>query len=199
MISLDELPLFAALLYPSLNIWLYIKLKPNIENEIEYTKETLNSVEIHDYEVINEAPFYVNINNIMLPIPKPVRKEERLLLTKFISNNKELEYDNYAYIDSDTTRSKTHTSHINDYNTYKEVSKTYNFQPDNISINFPLVAHYYKYNNGIYIHNKMRFISSNKQKLVKSILWEKRLPLTLTIPTIAGLCLVVQYIYRPRY
>jgi hypothetical protein len=197
MITGLELPFIAALLYPSLSFyWLFPKIKPDVEKEIEHEQQEMDGVEMWDYHNEFIPPTYVNVNNIILPVGGGTDRVAKMLLTKHISKNKEKEYFNFHQIEDevDTKLSKTKSSHINTQEAFVKTFKYYNIPTDRFAVTLPLKIDYYNYKNGFYIH-KNGLVASNKEKLVKEILWRKRLPLTLTIPVIAGTCLTMCWVY----
>jgi hypothetical protein len=188
-----ELPFLAALLYPSLNfIWLFPKLKPEVEKEVEHEQQEMDGVEIWDYHMDTAPRAYVNVNNIIVPVGGGMNKVKKMLLSKHISKDKKKEYFNFHQIedDVDIKQSHTKTSHINTQEAFRKTFKYYNIPTDRFAVNLPLMVKYYNYKNGLYIH-KLGLVASSKDKLVKEILWRKRLPLTMTIPIIAGTCLTM--------
>lgn len=72
--------------------------------------------------------------------------------------------------------------------------KYYNIPTDRFAVNLPLQVKYHNYKNGFYIH-KLGNVASDKNKLVNDVLWRKRLPLTITIPTMAGMGLFCCWLY----
>lgn len=197
MITGLEVPYLLAFLYPSLNqFWLWPKLKPSIEKEIEHEPLEMDGVEMYDYHMESSPPVYVNVNNIVLPVGGGLHKEKKLLLTKHISKDKKKEYFNFHQIDDeiDSKLSHTKTSHINTQEAFIKTFKYYNIPTDRFAVNLPLQVKYYNYKNGFYIH-KIGSIASNKDKLVKEVLWRRRMPLTITIPTIAGVGLFCCWFY----
>ena len=192
-----EIPFTLALLYPGLNhYWWYPKLKPDVEKEIEKEDQEMDGVEMFDYHNESVPPVYVNLNNIILPVGGGMNRVTKVLLTKHISKDKEKEYFNFHQIEDETDikLSKTKSSHINTQEAFKKTFRYYNIPTDRFAVNLPLKIKYYNYKNGFYIH-KLGLIASNKDKLVNEILWRKRLPLTVTIPIIAGTCLTMCWIY----
>lgn len=204
MITGIEIPYLLALFYPSLNhIWLWPKLKPDVEKEIQHEPQEMDGVEIYDYHLQTAPPTYVNVNNIMIPVGGGTFKEKKCLLTKHISTDKKKEYFNYHQIEDkdDIKMSFTKESHINTQSALTKTFYHYRIPTDRFAINLPLHINYYHYKDGFYIH-KLGNIASNKDKLVKEILWRKRLPLTITIPTIAGIglmCCWTYYAIEPDY
>ena len=192
MITGLEIPFTLALLYPGLNkYWLYPKIKPDIEKEVEHEKQEMDGVEMKDYHMESIAPTYVNVNNIMVPVGGGMNRVTKFLLSKHISKDKQKEYFNFLQIEDevDSKLSHTKTSHINTQEAFIKTFKYYNIPTDRFAVNLPLKIDYYNYKNGFYIH-KIGYIASDKEKLVKEILWRKRLPLSVTIPSIATICLV---------
>jgi hypothetical protein len=197
MITGIEFPYLLALLYPSLNyVWLFPKLKPSIEKEIQHEPLEMDGVVISDYHMETAQPVYVNVNNIMLPVGGGLYKEKKLLLTKHISKDKSKDYFNFSQIEDteDIKQSLTKVSHINTQDALVKTFKYYKIPTDRFAINLPLEVKYYNYKNGFYIH-KLGYIASNKDRLVKDVLWRKRMPLTMTIPTIAGTGLFCCWFY----
>jgi hypothetical protein len=197
MITGLEIPFIFALLYPSLNyIWLWPKLKPDIEKEIEHEQQEMDGVEIWDYHNEYSPPIYLNLNNIVIPVGGYTSKVTKTLLTKHISKDKQKEYHQYYQIDNeeDSKRSHTKTSHINTQEAFVKTFKYYNIPTDRFAINLPLKINYYNYKNGFYLH-RLGGIASDKEKLVKDVLWRKRLPLTITIPSITMLCFTACWLY----
>jgi hypothetical protein len=197
MITGLEIPYLLALLYPSLNyIWLWPKLKPTIEKEVEHEQQEMDGVEIWDYHNELVSPSYVNLNNINIPVGGGMNRVAKMLLTKHISKDKQTEYFNFHQIEdeTDTKLSKTKSSHINTQEAFKKTFKYYNIPTDRFAVNLPLKIDYYNYKNGLYIH-KLGLVASDKEKLVKEILWQKRLPLTVTIPSITMLCVAAHWFY----
>ena len=197
MITGLEIPFIAALLYPSLTIyWLYPKLKPIIEKEVEQEQREMDGVEMWDYHNESIPPTYVNVNNIILPVGGGMNRVTKMLLTKHISKDKKKEYFNFYQIEDkvDIKLAKTKTSHINTQEAFKKTFKHYNIPTDRFAVNLPLKIDYYNYKNGFYIHN-LGLIASDKEKLVKEILWRKRLPLTVTVPIIATTCITACWFY----
>jgi hypothetical protein len=201
MITGIEIPFTLALLYPGLNyIWLFPKLKPEVEKEIQHEAQEMDGVEMYDYHMESTAPTYVNVNNVMIPIGGGMNRVSKFLLSKHISKDKQKEYFNYLQIDdeADSKLSHTKTSHINTQAAFIKTFKYYNIPTDRFAVNLPLKIKYYNYKNGFYIH-KIGYVASNKDKLVKEVLWRKRLPLTVTIPSIAVVCLTgCWFYYAPK-
>ena len=197
MITGLEIPYLLALLYPSLNyIWLWPKLKPSIEKEVEHEQQEMDGVEISDYHMETAPPVYVNVNNIVLPVGGGLHKEKKLLLTKHISKDKSKDYFNFSQIDDeeDTKQSLTKVSHINTHDALVKTFKYYKIPTDQFAINLPLQVKYHNYKNGFYIH-RLGSIASNKDKLVREVLWRRRIPLTMTIPIVAGTSLFCCWFY----
>lgn len=197
MITGVEIPFIAALLYPSLTVyWLYPKLKPEVEKEVEHEQQEMDGVEMRDYHNETVPPTYVNINNIILPVGGGMDRVTKILLTNHISKDKKKEYFNFHQIEdeTDTRLSKIKSSHINTQEVFKKTFKYYNIPTDRFAVNLPLKIDYYNYKNGLYIH-KLGLVASDKDKLVREILWRKRLPLTVTVPIIAGTCLSLSWFY----
>ena len=93
MITGIELPFLATLLYPSLNYyWLFPKLKPDVEKEVEHEQQEMDGVEMWDYHMETDPPVYVNLNNIILPVGGGMNKVKKMLLSKHISKDKKKEY-----------------------------------------------------------------------------------------------------------
>jgi hypothetical protein len=130
---------------------------------------------------VEMAGYMVSIDNI-----------RKFLLLKHISKDKKKEYFNFLQIENyaDLKLSHTKTGHIHTQDDFIKTFKYYNIPTDRFAVNLPLKVDCYNYKNGFYIH-KSGYIASNKDKLVKEILWHKRLPLTMTIPAIAGFCLAL--------
>jgi hypothetical protein len=192
MITGLEIPFTLALLYPSLTVyWLYPKLKPEVEKEVEHEQQEMDGVEMWDYHNKTIPPTYINLNNIIVPVGGGMDRVTKMLLTKHISKDKKKEYFNFHQIEdeADIKLSKTKSSHINTQEAFKKTFRYYNIPTDKFAVNLPLKIKYYNYKNGFYIH-KLGLVASNKDKLVREILWRKRLPLTMTIPTLAGLGLI---------
>jgi hypothetical protein len=190
MITGIEIPFIAALLYPSLTYyWLFPKIKPEVEKEIEHEQQEMDGVEMWDYHNETIPPTYVNVNNIILPVGGGMNRVTKILLTKHISKDKKKEYFNFHQLEDEADKklSKTKSSHINTQEAFTKTFKYYNIPTDRFAINLPLKIDYYNYKNGFYIH-KFGLVASSKDKLVKEILWRKRLPLTMTIPSITTLC-----------
>lgn len=205
MITGIEVPYLLALLYPSLNyIWLWPKLKPDVEKEIEHEPQEMDGVEMYDYHTEYQAPVYTNINNIVIPVSVGnTYKVTKALLTKHISKDKKKEYFNFHQIEdeSDYKLSHTKTSHINTQEAFVKTFKYYNIPTDRFAVNLPLKVYYHNYKNGFYIH-RLGGIASNKDKLVKEVLWRRRMPLTVTIPAVAGMglfCCWFYYAIQPDY
>lgn len=204
MITGIEIPYLLALLYPGLNyIWLFPKIKPDVEKEIQHEPLEMDGVEIYDYHLQTAPPTYINVNNIMIPVGGSTFKEKKFLLSKHISTDKKKEYFNYSQIEdkNDINMSFTKESHINTQSALTKTFYHYRIPTDRFAINLPLQIKYYHYKNGFYIH-KLGGVASNKNNLVKEVLWRKRLPLTITIPTIAGIGLVCSWAYyaiQPNY
>jgi hypothetical protein len=197
MITGIEIPFTLALLYPSLTVyWLYPKLKPDVEKEIEHEQQEMDGVEMWDYHMETAPPVYVNVNNIILPVGGGTSKVKKMLLSKHISKDKKKEYFNFHQIDDelDTKQSHTKTSHINTQAAFEKTFKYYNIPTDRFAVNLPLMVKYHNYKNGLYVH-KLGLVASSKDKLVSEVLWRKRLPLTMTIPIIAGTCLTMCWFY----
>ena len=198
MITGIEIPYLLAFLYPSLNhFWLWPKLKPDVEKEIEHEPQEMDGVEMYDYHNEYTPPIYANVNNIVIPVGGGYSsKVTKSLLTKHISKDKKKEYFNYHQIEDedDSKLSHTKTSHINTQEAFIKTFKYYNIPTDRFAVNLPLKVKYYNYKNGFYIH-KIGDIASNKDKLVKEVLWRRRMPLTITIPTIAGVGLLMCWGY----
>lgn len=197
MITGIEIPYLFALLYPSLNyVWLFPKLKAVIEKEVEHEPLEMDGVEISDYHTKTAAPTYVNVTNIMIPIGGGTYSEKKLLLTKQISKDKKKEYFNFCQIDvtDDIKESLTKTSHINTNSALTKTFHHYRIPVSRFAITLPLEVKYYNYKNGFYIHRQYG-IASNKDRLVKEVLWRRRLPLSVSIPTVAGIGLVCCWTY----
>jgi hypothetical protein len=205
MITGIEVPYLLAFFYPSLNyFWLWPKLKPDVEKEIEHEPEEMDGVEMYDYHTEYQAPVYANINNVVIPVVSGnTYKVTKALLTKHISKDKKKEYFNFHQIEdeSDYKLSHTKTSHINTQEAFIKTFKYYNIPTDRFAVNLPLKVHYHNYKNGFYIH-RLGGIASNKDKLVREVLWRRRMPLTITIPAIAGMglfCCWFYYAIQPDY
>ena len=197
MITGIEIPYLLALLYPSLNyVWLWPKLKPSIEEEVAHEPLEMDGIEMYDYHMETSPPVYVNVNNIVLPVGGGLHKEKKLLLTKHISKDKQKEYFNYYQIDDevDSKLSHTKTSHINTQEAFVKTFKHYNIQTDRFAVNLPLQVKYYNYKNGFYLHY-LGGIASDKDKLVREVLRRRRMPLTMTIPIVAGIGLFCCWFY----
>jgi hypothetical protein len=192
-----EIPFIVALLYPSLTYyWLYPKIKPEVEKEIEHEQQEMDGVEMWDYHNETVPPTYINLNNIIVPVGGGMNRVTKILLTKHISKDKKKEYFNFHQLEdeADIKLSKTKSSHINTQEAFMKTFKYYNIPTDRFAINLPLKIDYYNYKNGFYIH-KFGLVASSKDKLVKEILWRKRLPLTMTVPIIAGTCLTMCWLH----
>lgn len=197
MITGLEIPFTLALLYPSLTYyWLFPKIKPDVEKEIEHEQQEMDGVEMWDYHNETVPPTYVNVNNIILPVGGGMNRVTKILLTKHISKDKKKEYFNFHQLEdeADIKLGKTKSSHINTQEAFIKTFKYYNIPTDRFAINLPLKIDYYNYKNGFYIH-KIGLVASDKEKLVREILWRKRLPLTVTIPIIATTCLTMCWVY----
>jgi len=169
-----EIPFTLAFLYPALTyFWLYPKLKPVVEKEVEHEQQEMDGVEMEGYNM-------VSIDRM------------KTLLSKHISKDRKKEYSNFFQIKNkaDSKLSHAGTGYVKTVIDFAETVGYYNIPADRFAVNLPLKVDYYNYKNGFYIH-KSGYIASNKDKLVKEILWHKRLPLTMTIPAIAGFCLAL--------
>lgn len=204
MITGIEIPSLLALLYPGLNyVWLFPKIKPDIEKEVQHEPLEMDGVEIYDYHTETVPPTYVNVNNIMIPVGGGADRVKKILLTKHISKDKKKEYFNYCQIEdkNDINMSFTKKSHINTHSSLEKTFRHYKIPTSNFAINLPLQIKYYNYKNGFYLH-KLGGIASNRDKLVEEVLWRKRVPLTLTIPIVAGIglfCSWAWYAIQPEY
>jgi hypothetical protein len=184
-----EVPFALAFLYPALNYWWFPKIKPDIEKEIKHESQEMEGVEIYDYHSVYHPPTYVNVNNIMVPIGGHTAKERKALLSKHISKDKQTVYFNYWQVDNDIDINKSFAkeAHINNYSALERTFKYYNIPVDNFAINLPLKVNYFNYKNGCYFHN-VGGVATDKDLLIKKTLWSKRLPLTITVPIITGVC-----------
>lgn len=192
-----EIPFEFAFIYPGLNYyWWYPKLKPDVEKEIEKEDQEMDGVEMWDYHNESIPPTYVNVNNIMVPVGGGIDRVTKMLLTKHISKDKQKEYFNFHQIEDETDAklSRTKSSHINTQEAFIKTFKYYNISTDRFAVNLPLKINYYNYKNGFYIH-KFGLVASDKNKLVKEVLWRKRLPLTVTVPVFAGTCLTLCWLH----
>lgn len=172
---ITEIPFTLAFLYPGLTyFWLYPKLKPVIEKEVEHEKQEMDGIKMEGYNMVSIGRM-------------------KILLSKHISKDKKKEYSNLFQIEDKADSKLSHIGTTFDYNQnalFIDTYKYYNILPSKVKFtnDLPLKLDYYNYKNGFYIH-KSGYIASNKDKLVKEILWHKRLPLTMTIPAIAGFSL----------
>lgn len=206
MITGIEIPYVFALLYPSFNVfWWDPKLRPEVQKEIEHIDEPIYGIEIKDCHTKTYQPIYLNIKGfpMLLPLGGGTATNYKYLLSRHISNDKKKEYHNYCQIEdqADISMSFTKEGYINSYLSLLKICKQYNIPEDSFKINLPLKVKYYHYKDGLYLH-KHGFVASNKHKLIDEILWRKRLPLTVTIPTIAGislLCCWLEYYTQKEY
>lgn len=204
MITGIEVPYLLALLYPGLNyIWWYPKIQPDVEKEIKHEPDEMDGVEMYDYHQAYYPPTYVNVNNIAVPVGGHMSKEKKALLTKHISKDKQKEYFNFWQINdnADINMSFTKKSHINTQSALEKTFKHYNIPLDRFAINLPLEVNYYNYKNGFYLH-RLAGLATDRSRLVKEALWRRRMPLTITIPAVAGIglfCCWTWYAIQPDY
>ncbi len=192
-----EIPFLAAFLYPCLNyIWLFPKLRSDLEKEIKHEQQEMDGVEIWDFHNEQDYPIYIHINNLAVPVGGGINKVEKRFISKHISKDKKTEYLDCYQVNTkkDIKLTKTSTSYINTYEAVIKTFKYYNIPRDILAFKLPLKADYYNYKNGLYLH-KMGLVASNKEILVKEILWRKRLPLTIVIPSITGVCVAACWFY----
>lgn len=190
-----EIPITLAYLYPSLNLSWFKKHRPVVEKEITYEPNPLEGIEIYKYVTKYTSPTYVNVGNIILPINNSdTYQEHKLLTTKYY--NKEKTYTMYNSIDEDN---KSVIEHINTPSSLTETFKKYNICENEYSITLPLKINHYNYTKGAYLHNS-GILSGNKDKLIKKVLFDRRLPLSITIPSIAtayvACCWIKYYLYN---
>jgi hypothetical protein len=184
-----EIPYFLALFYPALNwVWWFPKIRPDVEKEIQHESDETDGVEVYDYRSEYIPPTYINVNNISVPVGGYTTKEARLLVAKLISKEKQNEYFNYSQIESkvDLSMSFMKRSHINTHDALIKTFNYYKIPTDRFAINLPLKINYFHYKNGFYYH-KFGLVASNKENLVQSVLWRKRLPYTFIIGSTAAL------------
>ncbi len=192
-----EIPYMLALLYPSLNyIWWFPKISKETENAIHHVPEEMHGIEIYHYQPVYHPPTYVNANNVMIPIGGYTSREKRPLYAKHISPDRKNEYFNYWQINDnkDINMSFTHKSHINSEAALIHTFNEYNIPLDRFAINLPLEVRHYNYKNGMYLNN-MAGVATDRSKLLKEVLWCKRLPLTMIVPITAATGLLACWLY----
>ena len=191
-----EIPITLAFLYPSLNLWWFKKNLPIVEKEIIH-ESNVEGIEIYKYVNKHTSPTYVNVGHVMLPINNSESYQEcKLFNSKYFNNDKI--YNMYSSIDEDKISS---IKHINTSHSLHKIFKKYNMNENEHSITLPLKMNHYNYTNGAYLHNS-GILSGNRDKLIKKVLFNKRLPLTLTIASVATAYLAgswIKYYYNSQY
>lgn len=184
-----ELPFLAAFLYPTLNqLWWWKRITPHIEKEIQYESKPMYGVELLTYENKHIPPTYINVGGVMVPVDNgDTYAELKRILTKHISTDGHTEYVQYAPVLQETCREKE--IHIHTPVVFEKMIAKYAINPETLRFTFPLKVNYYTYPNGVYLHKHCAFSASNRQELIKAVQWEYRLPLTMTIPIVAGVVL----------
>ncbi len=207
MITGIEIPFTLALLYPSLNLWWFKKQQPVIEKETIHEPNPLEGVEIYKYVTKYSAPTYVHVGHVVIPINNSTPYSDReLLVTKYINKTTHKFYMMYKSIDNNNQINKS-TEYINTVDSLSNTFKKYDMDTNKYCITLPLKMNHYNYPGGAYLHPSGA-ISSNKNILIKHVQFERRLPLSITIPCLAtavvSLCWLNYYmtwqsLYNPYY
>lgn len=190
-----EVPFLISFFYPTLNtIWWFPKCRPSIEKEIIHEPAETNAIQLYEYYSQYHPPVYANVNNVSIPIGGYTTKETRSIASRHVTKNKT--YSNFYQIDDkeDIKESYKNTSHINTHEVLNTICSHYNIPLNSFPIHLPLKVKHYYYKNGVYLH-PLGSAATNKEKLVKNILWRKRLPLTCTVPAIGSITLGMCWLY----
>jgi hypothetical protein len=194
MIIGAEIPILLSLSYPALNyIWWFPKIKKTVENEILHIPEETRGIEVYDYHKTFIPPSYINVNNVSVPVGGYFTTECRFLCSNFktISNSN---HTNYIQINNKEDLAKTFLSksYINTNQELIEIFEKYSIPTQKYRITLPLKVHYYHYKQGFYAH-QIGTLSTNRDLVLKDILWYKRLPFSLTVPLIGGIILQLMW------
>lgn len=183
-----EIPFLMAFLYPFLNYLVWFPMKrPELEDAIIHEPSALRGIQLYSFHTYKESPYYVNVNNIMIPVQGDMRTETRDLTAKHLTSTK-TSYTNYWQIDHDTDVSKSFQSsqYLNTPDDASAIFQAYTIPMKDFRITLPLKVETYRYPHGAYLYQPYGLLATEKGLLVENILWRKRLPLTLTVPAVAA-------------
>ncbi len=202
MITYIEVPYIIALFYPWLNpLWWFPKKQLQIEREIKHESEPFEGVEVYIYEIKQDAPIFVNVNNVIVPIDNGrSHQESKLILSKQNSLMSKKEYFNYFQINDEDDKKASFTSktYINTQEDFVNTFKKYKIPINSQIITLPLKIKNYNYKNGLYLHD-IGLVASNKERLINDVLFKKRLPLSLTIGGLAVTGLAFSWFYYSMF
>lgn len=188
---ITEIPYTIALLYPCINhFWWNARIRKEVEEKIKHNTKEFRGIEIFREKSDYVAPTFVQVGSVMVPVGGGKTTNNEIVASAYISTDNKDVFVCFRTVDIGTESSRTFTGYINNNRHLEKTCKYYNLNSSSIPAIFPLSINKYYYKNGIYSYSgTISKISANRENLIKEVLWHKRMPLTITIPTIAGLCI----------
>lgn len=197
MIPGIEIPFALAFLYPALNLLTKKEKLKEIDNELIHEKEELEGIEMYGFEEKYNPPFTIIVGIVGVPIAGSNYKDTSYIGSSYVSKLSNKQYIKYYQLDSSTS-----TSYINTQELLNNTLIKFKISMDEYPFSLPLKMNYTHFKSGAYFHSSSGYMSGNKDRLVKQVLWTKRVPFTLTVPIIAGTCMcvcLVRYLFDKSY
>lgn len=186
MVIPEEFIYSLAFLYPTLNYFWFKRITP--ERSILRESEGGTGIEIYKNVVKRDFPMFVNVGQIMIPIDTgDAEEEEKFITSKHTKySNKEV-IEGYRHIPDadDINGSLVNKKYINDSRTLNKFLKEYDIPVTKYPVQFPLTVKTFMYSKPFYMHPS-GYIAHSKDRLIRYVRWQNRLPLSLTVPLIAG-------------
>jgi hypothetical protein len=183
-----EIPYLAGLLYPIINDkWWLPKLKPSLDKEIQHEPKEVKGIHLYTFSEKISAPMFINTGAVIVPILGGSYTSKDILARNYTSTDKENNYPRFEQIDDkdDALSSYEKITYINNQEQLEKTFNEYNIKLNAVPIKLPFEAYHYHYKEGMYYHDKTRLIGSSRQALLKKVLFENRLPYSLTITALA--------------
>jgi hypothetical protein len=197
MFTYIEIPLSLSILYPCASYAYLLKKRPQIEAQIIHEKEEIDGIEIHNHQPSNTTSGYSVINTILNTIVNPhITRSTTFHASKYILLHTKKEYVNYIQIpeEADEQHGYVKTRSVKSEADYIRNYQQYSIVLNRARVRFPLEAKHYHYKDGLYLHH-CGYIATDKTKLLSSILWKKRQPLTIMLPYTTFYCLTLSWSY----
>jgi hypothetical protein len=183
-----EIPYLAGLVYPIINDkWWKPKIKPSLDKEIQHEPKEVKGIHLYTITEKVSSPFFVNTGTILVPFAGGSYTSKDILARNYTSTDKENNYPRFQQIDNkeDASHSYEKTTYINNQEQLEKTFNEYNIKLNVLPIKLPFEAHHYHYKTGMYYHNKTRLIGSSRLALLNKVVFENRLPYSLTITALA--------------
>lgn len=178
-----DLYLAASGAFPFISLAHAIAMRPEYEKTIFECDGSAEGQELFMQETRTQMPVYAGNQNVHIPIGGGTSTEWKSVINIHIIDNKY--YINFSPLNDKPFYKGT--TYLNSHAEALQLLRTYKCE-NKVPIQIPMkVRHTIIPGPRLYLDKHTGLIANNRNKLLKDIMWTRRLPGTITIPLVASL------------